>query len=564
MRKRLTIEDMQVIAGLRGGKCLSEVYYNIDTKLLWECADGHQWETIPYLVKNGSWCPVCAGNTSQTIEDMKEISSKRGGKCLSLSYVNNKTNLLWECAEGHQWEATPSNVSRGQWCPKCSSGFGERVCREFFEQKFGINFPKSYPAWLFNSRGNQMELDGYCESLGLAFEHHGIQHYKQVDFFHKSVEDFRLRQTDDEMRRRLCIENGVHLLEIPEIPTQIMIEELEPFIINECNKCGFALSKDFFSKKVDFNKAYAVELSREVLKFYKSVAKEREGKCLSSEYSNSSTKLLWKCDKGHKWEAIPSTVRHGAWCPHCAGNAKNTMESLVGFAKEKRGECLSNEYKGAHKKLLWACEKGHKWEATAGHVVNGTWCPECKGSKKKTIDDMRTLATQQKGKCLSSEYKGVHTKLLWECAEGHQWEATPGNISRGRWCPTCSHKMQGAQRRQTIDDMRLIAEERNGKCTSSIYIGCKDKLLWECEKGHQWEAIPSSVKRGAWCPFCAGTRKGTIDDMVKLARKHGGECLSAVYINNLTALEWRCSCGFQWDATPKRVKSGQWCPSCKK
>lgn len=50
---------MQELARLKDGKCLSEKYINIDTKLLWECEKGHQWETIPYLIKTGSWCPKC-------------------------------------------------------------------------------------------------------------------------------------------------------------------------------------------------------------------------------------------------------------------------------------------------------------------------------------------------------------------------------------------------------------------------------------------------------------------------------------------------------------------------
>ncbi|MCP4898302.1 MAG: hypothetical protein GY906_15115, partial [bacterium] len=40
-----------------------------------------------------------------------------GGKCLSDTYINTHTKLLWECKQGHQWEAKPSNIKSGRWCP---------------------------------------------------------------------------------------------------------------------------------------------------------------------------------------------------------------------------------------------------------------------------------------------------------------------------------------------------------------------------------------------------------------------------------------------------------------
>ena len=58
--KRLTIEEMKSIAEGRGGKCLSDTYVNAQRNLLWECAEGHQWKAIPNSIKRGSWCQICA------------------------------------------------------------------------------------------------------------------------------------------------------------------------------------------------------------------------------------------------------------------------------------------------------------------------------------------------------------------------------------------------------------------------------------------------------------------------------------------------------------------------
>ena len=56
------VQDLRDAAAYRGGKCISETMTKGDlyTKLVWECHDGHRFEASPYTVlKAGHWCPVC-------------------------------------------------------------------------------------------------------------------------------------------------------------------------------------------------------------------------------------------------------------------------------------------------------------------------------------------------------------------------------------------------------------------------------------------------------------------------------------------------------------------------
>lgn len=119
---KLTIEEMQAIAESRGGKCLSKEYKDSDFKLIWECSKGHNWLARPHDVKNkSSWCPYCNGNLKYTLEDVCEIAKKRGGKCLSTEYNDNKEKLEWECSLGHIWKARLNDVvSSDSWCPHCA------------------------------------------------------------------------------------------------------------------------------------------------------------------------------------------------------------------------------------------------------------------------------------------------------------------------------------------------------------------------------------------------------------------------------------------------------------
>jgi hypothetical protein len=177
------------------------------------------------------------------------------------------------------------------------------------------------------------------------------------------------------------------------------------------------------------------------------LAKQRGGQCLSRQYLGGKTKLNWKCQKGHCWEAVPSSVRMGTWCPVCAGTMRLTIEDMRKTASERGGECLSDEYVNGRTKLHWRCAEGHKWWAVPDSIRQGVWCPIC-GRKKLienrtgktaplTIKRMREVAASRGGECLSRTYNGKKTRLRWRCSKGHEWISTYGNIRRGRWCPTC-------------------------------------------------------------------------------------------------------------------------------
>jgi len=113
---------------------------------------------------------------------------------------------------------------------------------------------------------------------------------------------------------------------------------------------------------------------------------------------------------------------------------------------------------------------------------------------------------------------GSEKKLIWECGEAHRWETAPGNIISGNWCPECA-----GTRKKSITEMHELAKKRNGKCLSKNYINCSTKIKWECAEGHKWEAIPSSINRGIWCPDCAGSRKKTIKEMHEIAKSRNGK-----------------------------------------
>jgi hypothetical protein len=217
--------------------------------------------------------------------------------------------------------------------------------------------------------------------------------------------------------------------------------------------------------------------------------------------------------------------------------------------------------------LLWRCEAGHHWMATPASIRRRSWCPSCAHNRGLELEAMQQLARKRGGKCLSTKYINNRHPLLWECKRRHRWKATPVNVKggkkkRGTWCFECYNLRRRFGTKGSIERMRKLARRRRGLCLSEEYINSKSKLLWQCEKGHCWRAVPVSVKRGSWCPVCARNQKLTFEEFNLLAARRGGRCLSGRYINKDIPLRWQCTLGHRWYARPGKVRRGSWCAKC--
>ena len=497
---RGSLSDLQKLAKKKGGSCLSKTYLSSSKPHLWQCAEGHKWKAAPSNIRQGHWCPECFGNSPKTIEDMRVVAESKGGQFLSPTYTNNSTKYLWRCQAGHEWRQNYANIQQGTWCPQCQDHSSERICRAHFESIFGEKFPSKKPAWLVNDRGNRMELDGHAEKLALAFEYQGVQHYRQHDHWHRSSMDAARRQTDDQRKASLCRQRGVTLIAVPYM---IPLHELQEFIVKECLQAGIAVPKGTEKAKIDLSTAYSARWMEEL----REIARKRGGECLSDNYVSAHTKMSWRCAEGHEWDATATMIKHGSnWCPRCAHKARRkTIEDAKVLANLRGGSCLSKTYINSNSKLLWECSHKHQWEATFKKIREGRWCPTCARASKLTIGDMRKLAKARNGKCLSDYCENRKSVLLWECAEGHRWESRAANIHAGSWCPKCADRVR--YKRLTIEDMREAARLKGGRCLSEKYENVNTRLLWQCSDGHKWKSRAINVRAGKWCPECWNQRR---------------------------------------------------------
>ena len=188
------------------------------------------------------------------------------------------------------------------------------------------------------------------------------------------------------------------------------------------------------------------------LDFFKKIAAEKEGACLSTEYLGLHAYLKFRCKIGHDFQTRPKKIIYDeSWCPLCRGQhySEHSLLTFQLIAKKNGGECLSDKYNGIRNKLHFKCHIGHEWSAIAHNILHQkSWCPICakaknerfkKPSSGEMLKQIQTIAKERLGKCLSTEYLGDKVHLKFECADGHQWEATPNTIKRPHWCPVCKN-----------------------------------------------------------------------------------------------------------------------------
>lgn len=337
-RRNVTLEEMQEIAAKHGGWCLSsEEDVGTDRDhLTWKCAnpDHEPWPATPNNIRRDKWCRKCAIEKNAdrqrgTIEEMHELAESRGFKCLSTEYKSRHSKLDWQCQDGHVWPATPRNIELGKGCPHCKSYFPrEELCRAIFEQAFGEKFQSRYPKWLKNDAGNKMQLDGYCEELSLAFEHHGKQHYEEVDYWDMDLDQ---RKKDDARKRQVCADHGTILI---EVPFSVASEDLTSFIEQRCIEMDAPVAKIGFDK-VSI-KAHEVVASR--MDELRELVQSRGGKVISDAFAFGREKMTFECEHGHSWSAVPADIRGGSWCHTCWHVNKPKWRNF----EDTIAECLEN------------------------------------------------------------------------------------------------------------------------------------------------------------------------------------------------------------------------------
>lgn len=115
----------------------------------------------------------------------------------------------------------------------------ELKAKFILESIFNLPFIKIRPDFLKNQvTGQNLEIDLYNDQLKLGIEINGNQHYKFTPFFQKSEKEFREQRYRDELKKHMCANNGITLV---EVPYSVGEEGLKPYILHQLRLKGYLL-----------------------------------------------------------------------------------------------------------------------------------------------------------------------------------------------------------------------------------------------------------------------------------------------------------------------------------
>ena len=142
---------------------------------------GYEWKVRPNNIIKGQGCPNCGKPSKYT--QAKYVSKLLDTEFTVLESINgvDKKILHEHIVCGHKWKVRPSDILRGQNCPKCSKNNYSKISIEWIHS---FNNPNILHA---ENGGEQIiagfKVDGYDPSTNMVYEFHGDAYHGNLDVY---------------------------------------------------------------------------------------------------------------------------------------------------------------------------------------------------------------------------------------------------------------------------------------------------------------------------------------------------------------------------------------------
>ena len=556
-----------------------EVTAGSDKIVWWHGKCGHNWKQRIANRKNGQGCPICKRNNMSKV--MSAIHIKKGGALSDSSpdlleewhptrnigitpdsiTAGSATIVWWLGKCGHEWQASPSNRSKGTNCPFCSNqkvlaGFNDLqtlnsdIAQEWHPSRNGSLLPtqvtpgSNKQVWWQGTCGHEwlQSISKRCKmhrgcpecarKLQTSFPEQAIFFYVK-QFFPDSINSYHdvfgsemeldifipsLKtgieydgsqwhtsaevQLRDSNKYELCRKNGIRLIRI-----------VEDFNDSDSLLCDFIInisrhpSAKVLNQTIIFLLRYLTNSKDEY-----TVDTERDGLAIREQYITGSTSSPFS-------ERFPELLLDWDFVKN--GNLNPSMFS-----------------QSSGTPVCWKCHTcGHEWIARIATRTSGSGCIKC-GYIKRTQSRLGGRVSREgsfvdlhpqlglewdyvKNTGLSPDtFLSGSTKLVWwKCSScHHEWEATIASRSKGSKCPECLKTIRANKRKELSilkngsleqNNPTLSLEwnyERNTFTPKEIAANSHTCVWWTCSKcGNVWLAEIKARNKGAGCPHCKVT-----------------------------------------------------------
>ena len=157
-------------------------------------------------------------------------------------------------------------------------------------------------------------------------------------------------------------------------------------------------------------------------------------------------------------------------------------------------------------------------------------------------------------------YVHMFSEIGFVCDKGHSFKTTPASMLKSYvkyGCPECgclsAHLSQTKTQSQLIEDVKAI--HGVSIWPTGIYSGRNNKILWECENGHQFMATPATILMGSKCQQCIGRAVNNHEQYIaEIQRRFRGRVWPTVqYVNSATKISHQCGKGHDFVISPNQV-----------
>lgn len=307
--------------------------------------------------------------------------------------------------------------------------------------------------------------------------------------------------------------------------------------------------------------------------------------------ANSNKKVWWICEKGHEWEAIVNNRAKGQGCPYCSYEKHTSFaEKVVYFYTKKYFKDSLENYKPKYLKnkefdiFIPSLKIGIEYDGQNWHKNINRDLSKDKLCKENNI----TLIRIREPKCpvLNSSSINIileneslielENKIKYDIF-GEILKIKDADININRDLSNINELVKYQEKEESLENnYPLLTKEWNYKknqplLPSQILCNSSKKVWWVCEKGHEWQSIPSNRIKGQGCPYCSG--RLAITGQNDLATEYPSIIREWNYKKNIDVPQnftshsakkvwWICEEGHEWEAKICNRALGNNCPYC--
>lgn len=212
-----------------------------------------------------------------------------------------------------------------------------------------------------------------------------------------------------------------------------------------CKLCGYEKSRKKQSHSFDYVKGVAIDNNIRIL---------------DDKYINSGQKMSLECVVcGGKWSTSFDSINAGHGCPHCAKNAKLTIDVIRKQIENFGLILVSKEYANSQSDIEFICSCGQQSYKKYHELLVRPYCKGC--GRKKLVQQLKHPikyvrgVIESKGGTLLSDYKNASTPLKVMCHACNNifYPYFSSILHNDSWCPKCNMKKTQKALTTTVEDI---------------------------------------------------------------------------------------------------------------